>query len=85
MPMPDPTGDSGEEFGFFNHRRMLAILTALVLVLLAAVAWLTYTVMQLKKEREKAGAQAPAAASSPWVASIEPASQRSTGCRHEHG
>ena len=57
MPMPDPTGDTGHDRGFFNERRLMALLIALVLMLLAITAWLAFTVSSLKREREKPAAQ----------------------------
>lgn len=77
MPMPDPTGDTGEDLGFFNERRLLALLTILAFIILAVVGWLAYTVMQLKQEREKAGDRAPVAASVRRIAINEPAAQLS--------
>ena len=62
MPMPDPTGDTGQDH-FFNIRRLLALLALLVLILLATVAWLAFTIASMKRERDNAGIRVPIEAS----------------------
>ncbi len=59
MPMPDPTGDTGRDHGFFNERRLSALLVILVLALLGIVAWLVYTISSRKPQPDKAAVQAP--------------------------
>ncbi len=61
MPMPDPTGDTGKDYGFFNEQRVWALLLVmLLLVLLGFVIWIALNVSSIKEDRAEHAFRLPA-------------------------